>query len=90
MATPTGDATPLGVGVPLSEENAAQSTLVELTSLEVESYSPEGSMDGADTLSSASSPARVGRRCSMATVISGPETNGKRVRSWRWSVEPEQ
>ena len=45
---------PLGVGTPLSEENAAQSTLVELTSLEVESDSPEGSVDGADTLSPAS------------------------------------
>ena len=46
-----GDVTPLGVGMLLSEENAAQSTLVELTSLEVESDSPEGSVDGADTLS---------------------------------------
>ena len=45
---------PLGVGAPLSEENAAQSTLAELTSLEVESDSPEGSVDGADTLSPAS------------------------------------
>ena len=42
---------PLGVGMPLSEENTAQSTLAELTSLEVESDSPEGSVDGADTLS---------------------------------------
>ena len=46
-----GDATPLGVGAPLSEENPAPSTLAELTSLEVESDSPEGSMDGPDTLS---------------------------------------
>ena len=51
VATPTGDATPLGAGTPLSEENAAQSTLVELTSMEVESDLPEGSMDGANTLS---------------------------------------
>ena len=42
---------PLGVGMLLSEENAAQSTLAELTSLEVESDLPEGSVDGADTLS---------------------------------------
>ena len=46
-----GDAMPLGAGAPLSEENAAQSTFVELTSMEVESNSPEGSVDGADTLS---------------------------------------
>ena len=46
-----GDVMPLGVGMPLSEENAARSTLVELTSLEVESDLPEGSVDGADTLS---------------------------------------
>ena len=46
-----GDVMPLGVGVPLSEENAPRSTLAELTSLEVESDLPEGFMDGADTLS---------------------------------------
>ena len=40
--------------MPLSEENVAQCTLAEFTSLEVESDSPEGSMDGADTLSSVS------------------------------------
>ena len=40
--------------MPLSEENIAQSTLAECTSLEVESNLPEGSMDGADTLSPAS------------------------------------
>ena len=51
VATPTGDATPLGAGTPLSEENAAQSTLAELTSMEVESDTPEGSVNGADTLS---------------------------------------
>ena len=50
MATPVGAVTPLGAGVLLSEENIAQSTLAELTSLEVESNLPEGSMDGADTL----------------------------------------
>ena len=51
VATPVGAVIPLGVGEPLSEENAAQSTLAELSSLEVESDSPEGSVDGADTLS---------------------------------------
>ena len=51
VATPTGDATPLGAGVLLSEENTAQSTLAELTSMEVESDLPEGSVDGTDTLS---------------------------------------
>ena len=51
MATPAGAVMPLGTGSPLSEENAAQSTLAELTSLEVESDLPEGYMDGADTLS---------------------------------------
>ena len=51
VANPAGDVMPLGAGTPLSEENAAQSTLVELTLLEVESDFPEGSMDGADTLS---------------------------------------
>ena len=54
MATPVGAVMPLGVGMSLLEENTAQSTLVELISLEVESDSPEGSVDGADTLSPAS------------------------------------
>ena len=45
---------PLGADAPLSEENAARSNLAELTSLEVESNLPEGSVDGADTLSPAS------------------------------------
>ena len=54
VATPMGAVMPLGAGMLLSEENIAQSTLVECTSLEVESNSPEGSMDGADTLSPAS------------------------------------
>ena len=42
---------PLETGMPPSEENVAQSTLAECTSLEVESNLPEGSVDGADTLS---------------------------------------
>ena len=51
VAAPVGAVTPLGAGTPLSEENVARSTLVECTSFEVESNLPEGSMDGADTLS---------------------------------------
>ena len=45
---------PLGVGASISEENVFQSTQAEHTLLEVESDLPEGSMDGADTLSPAS------------------------------------
>ena len=44
----------LGTGASISEENIARSTLAEHTSFRVESNSPEGSMDGADTLSPAS------------------------------------
>ena len=43
--------TPFGVGTSISEEDIAQSTLVEHTSFGVESNSPEGPMNGADTLS---------------------------------------
>ena len=43
--------THLGAGPSISEENIARSTLAECTSFEVESDSPEGSVDGADTLS---------------------------------------
>ena len=42
---------PLGVGTSISEENIVRSTQAEHILLEVESDSPEGSMDGADTLS---------------------------------------
>ena len=42
---------PLGAGTSISEEDVVQSTQVEHTFLEVESDSPEGSMDRADTLS---------------------------------------
>ena len=54
VATPVGVIMPLGASVLLSEENIARSTLVECTSLQVESDSPEGSVDGADTLGPAS------------------------------------
>ena len=54
VAVPTETITPLGAGASISEENVAQSTLVEHTSLGVESDLPEGSVDEADTLSPAS------------------------------------
>ena len=43
--------TPLGAGTSISEENVVWSTHAEHTSLEVENDLPEGSVDGADTLS---------------------------------------
>ena len=42
---------PLGTGVSISEENIVQSTHAEHTSSGVENNLPEGSVDGADTLS---------------------------------------
>ena len=42
---------PLGVGASISEENIVRSTHVEHISLGVENDSPEGSVDGAHTLS---------------------------------------
>ena len=51
VATLVGAVMPLGAGVLLSEENIARYTLAECTLLEVESDLPEGSVDGADTLS---------------------------------------
>ena len=42
---------PLGAGTSISEENVVRSTHAEHTLLEVENDLPEGSMDGADTLS---------------------------------------
>ena len=54
VATLKEAVTPLGAGVPISEENVVQSTCVEHTSLEVENDSPERSVDGADTLSPSS------------------------------------
>ena len=50
VAAPKEAITPLGVGASILEENV-RSTWAEHTSLGVESDSPEGSMDGADTLS---------------------------------------
>ena len=51
VATPIEAITPFGADVSISEENIVRSTRVEHTSLGVENDSPEGSMDGADTLS---------------------------------------
>ena len=47
----------LGAGTSLLEENVARSTIMEHTSLEVESDLPKGSVEGADTLSPTSSVA---------------------------------
>ena len=71
-----GAVTPLGAGVPLSGGNIAQSTLAELTSFEVESNLPEGSMDGVDTLSLTSRvPLRwVGVLWSLPSVVLRPTT----------------
>ena len=44
----------MGAGTSISKEDVVQSTQVEHTFLEVESDLPEGSVDGADTLSPAS------------------------------------
>ena len=54
VAAPMEAVMPLGAGTSISEENVARSTLAEHTSFGVESDLPEGSVDGADTLSSAS------------------------------------
>ena len=54
VAAPKEAVTPLGAGASISEENVARSTWAEHTLLEVENDLPEGSMDGADTLSPAS------------------------------------
>ena len=54
VAAPKEAVTPLGAGMSISEENIVWSTCVEHTLLEVENDSPEGSVDGADTLSPAS------------------------------------
>ena len=51
VAAPKEAVTPLGVGASISEENVVRSTHAEHTSLGVEDDLPEGSGDGADTLS---------------------------------------
>ena len=54
VAAPIEAVMPLRAGASISEENVVQSTCVEYTSLGVENDLPEGSVDGADTLSPAS------------------------------------
>ena len=54
VAAPKEAVTPLGEGTSISKEYVVRSTRAERTFLEVESNSPEGSVDGADTLSPAS------------------------------------
>ena len=49
VATPRGDATPLGGSESASEEHAMWSALVELTPLEWESEAPESEVDRALT-----------------------------------------
>ena len=51
MAAPKEAIMPLGAGTSISEENIVWSTHAVHTSLEVENDSPEGFVDGADTLS---------------------------------------
>ena len=51
VAIPMEALMPLGVDTSISEENLARSTHAEHTSSGVENNSPEGSVDGADTLS---------------------------------------
>ena len=54
VAIPKEAITPLGAAMPITEENIVWSTRADHTSLEVENNSPEGSMDGTDTLSPSS------------------------------------
>ena len=54
VATPKEAIMPLGVGASISKEDVVLSTQVEHTFLQVENDLPEGSVDGADTLSHAS------------------------------------
>ena len=51
VATPKEAVTPLGTSASISEEKVVQSTRTELTSLGIENDLPEGSVDGAVTLS---------------------------------------
>ena len=51
VATPMEAVTPLGASTSILEENVVQSTCVEHTLLGVENDSPQGSVDGTDTLS---------------------------------------
>ena len=93
VATPKEAITPLGAGASISKEDIVWSSQVEHTFLQVESDLPEGSMDGADTLSPASRvPLRwVGGVLRLLPSADGPKTDYvEGDRSWRWSGEPEQ
>ena len=92
MATPKEAVTPLGAGVSISEENIVRSTRVEHTLLEVENDSPEGSVDGADTLSPTSRVLLgwVGGVLRPLPSVAPKTDYVERDRSWRWSREPEQ
>ena len=89
VATPKEAIMPLGAGAPISEENVVWSTRVEHTSLEVENDSPEGSVDGADTLSP-SSRVPLGWVGGVLWLLPSvaPKPTVERDRSWRWSGEP--
>ena len=90
VAAPKEAITPMGAGVPFSEENVVWSTRVEHTSLEVENDSPEGSVDGADTRSP-SSRVLLGWVGGVLRPLPSvaPRLTVGRDRSWRWSGEPE-
>ena len=75
VATPRGEATPLGASESLSEEGTAQSTLVELTPLEWEVKFQGATWMRQQPYAHQSCFAGVGRWHSMASSLSGPETN---------------
>ena len=81
---------PLGAGASISQETFVQSTRAEHTSLGVENDSPEGSVDGADTLSP-TSRAPLGWVGGVLWPLPSvaPTNYVERDRSWRWSGEPE-
>ena len=56
VATPMEAVTPLGASMSISAENITRSTFAGLTPLGLDSNSPEGSVDGIDTLSPTSMP----------------------------------
>ena len=92
VATPTKAVMSLGAGTSISEENVVWSTRAGHTSSGVENDSPEGSMDGADTLSPTS---RVLLRWVGGVLRPLPSVAPKtdyveRDRSWRWNGEPER
>ena len=73
---------PLGGSKSISYEGAAQFALVELTPLEWNSETPERGGWGADPAPHQLCSTWVGRWCSTAIAISGPETNIMQVKIW--------